>query len=467
MRKNNFPTEVLEVEISHITPKGQGVAYYRHPAVAEGKLGKQLRLYINDVVPGDVVRVTVPNAKGRRRASVRFDELIKAGPTRNLEVEIEKEHAGGTPLKQMLYEGQLEYKENLVKQYFAEEGFDTDLVQPIIGMENPDRYRNKMDFTFGPDFELGLNEQNNYKKIIDIQDSIIAPKVMIEIKEAVSRWQKAFKLPGYNKDTREGLLRNLLIRQAPATREILVGIYATEAPEKHSAAVTELVAILMKEFPNIESFLWIVNTNIAEVSYDHKVHVLHGRDYINDKLNGFHYRIGYNTFFQASSVQAEKMVQCALEMAEVDETKRVLDLFCGIGTFSLPFAQAAKELVGIELVEDSIESAKENAELADLRNTRFFASDARKGLEELKATWETPDVLVLNPPRSGAGGKLMRSIGRYGSPNIVYISCNPKTLADDLKWLRDFGYEVKTVQPIDQFPHTVHVESVVKLEKQD
>lgn len=162
---------------------------------------------------------------------------------------------------------------------------------------------------------------------------------------------------------------------------------------------------------------------------------------------------------------AEKMVAIAFEMTEMDSDMRVLDLFCGIGTFSLPFANAAKELVGIELVEQSIVSAKENAKKAGLTNTLFFASDARKGLEELKETWTTPDLLVINPPRGGAGGKMMRSVGRYGSKNIIYISCNPKTLADDLQWLGQFGYEFIEAQPIDQFPHTVHVEAIVKLER--
>ena len=152
---------------------------------------------------------------------------------------------------------------------------------------------------------------------------------------------------------------------------------------------------------------------------------------------------------------------------EMNKDMTVLDLFCGIGTFSLPFAKAAKELVGIELVEQSILSAKEHAEKAGLTNTRFFASDARKGLEELKETSATPDLLVINPPRGGAGGKMMRSVGRYSSKNIIYISCNPKTLADDLQWLEDFGYEFVEAQPIDQFPHTVHVETVLLLSKKD
>lgn len=157
------------------------------------------------------------------------------------------------------------------------------------------------------------------------------------------------------------------------------------------------------------------------------------------------------------------MVDYALEMADVNDDMRVLDLFCGVGTFSLPFASRSKELAGIEIVETSIESAKRNAKDNGLDNTFFMASDARRGMKELPEIWGQPDLLLLDPPRSGAGGKVMRSIGRLGTDKVVYVSCNPKCLAEDLVWLRDFGYELKTVQPIDQFPHTPHVETVVLL----
>lgn len=466
MNKNNFPAEVLDLTIDHINEKGHGVAFYTH-APDRGSMGKQLVVFVPNVVPGDEVRVTVPNAKGRRRAFVEFDEILKPSTDRNLDNPIKPTIAGGTPLQYMNYDAQLDYKENLVKTCLTKGDFDTSLVRPIIGLENPNHYRNKMDFTFGPNGELGMHQQGNFKNIIDLEESILAPEPMMGIKKTISQWQKDHELKGYNKEEHTGLLRQLMMRRSSATGEIMVVLYATEAPEQLPEAVEDLIHQLTEKFETIASVLWIVSTDYADQMIPEEKHVLHGRNYINEELNGFHYKLYFDTFFQANSEQAEQMVAIAMEMTEMNANMRVLDLFCGIGTFSLPFAKEAKELVGIELVEQSILSAKENAEKAGLTNTRFFASDARKGLEELKETWETPDLLILNPPRSGAGGKMMRSIGRYGSKNIIYISCNPKTLADDLQWLGDFGYEFVEAQPIDQFPHTVHVETIVLLSKKE
>ncbi len=466
MKKKIFPAEMLDLTIDHINEKGQGVAFYTH-APDRGSMGKSLAVFMPNVVPGDEVRVTVPNAKGRKRAFVQFDEILKPSPDRNLDNPIKPTIAGGTPLQYMNYDIQLEYKENLVKTYLEKVNFDTSLVRPIIGLENPNHYRNKMDFTFGPNGELGMHEQGNFKNIVDLEESILAPKIMMEIKHVISQWQKDHELIGYNKETHEGLLRQLTMRRSSATGEVMVVFFATQAPETLQEAIDDLIEKLNVKFSAVVSVLWIESTNIADNIIPEAKYVLYGRNYINEELNGFHYKLYFDTFFQANSEQAEQMVAIALEMTEMNADMRVLDLFCGIGTFSLPFAKAAKELVGIELVEQSILSAKENAEKAGLTNTRFFASDARKGLEELKETWATPDLLVINPPRGGAGGKMMRSVGRYGSKNIIYISCNPKTLADDLQWLGDFGYEFVEAQPIDQFPHTVHVETVLLLSKKD
>lgn len=464
MKKNNFPTEVLDVTIQHIDAKGLGVAYHRHELV-RGSEGKKLTLFIPNVVPGDKVRVTVPNAKGRRKAGMPFDELLEPSPKRNLSVSLTQDKIGGTPLKYMKYEAQLEHKMEVIKDNLASANFDSSLVKPIIGMEEPNRYRNKMEFTFGSNGELGMHEQGNYRNIIDLKDSILAPEEMIEVKHEISRWQKDHQLAGYNKDTHEGLLRKLMVRKSFVTEELMVVLMATKSPNAVEQTVSNLIDRLADKFHHLKSLLWIEDANISEQTTVEDLHLLYGREYINDELNGFQYQIKHNTFFQVNPAQAEKMVQHALKIAEVQSDMHVVDLFCGIGTFSLPFAEKSKQLIGIELVKNSILSAKTNAKKAGLKNTHFFASDARKGLEQLKETEQVPDLLILNPPRSGAGGKLMRSIGRFGSDKVLYISCNPKTLAQDLIWLNDYGYQLKNAQPIDQFPHTVHVETVVLMEK--
>lgn len=464
MKRYDYPIERLEVTIDYMNTKGQGVAIYSHPS-KPGNDPRKLVLLIPNVVPGDVVKVAVPNAKGRRRAHIHDFELVKASPDRNLNHQIEPTIAGGTPLQYMNYDAQLEYKENLVHMYLNEGEFDVYLIRPIIGMKNPNYYRNKMTFTFGPNGALGMHEQGNYKNIIDLKESIIAPKVMMAIKEMISDWQQRHQLTSYNKETGNGLLRQLMIRRSSRTEEMMVVLFAAKNPHILKKEVAQLTKQLTSQFPNLVSFQWIESSDKSDQMFVDEKFILYGRAYINEELNGFHYKLYYDTFFQASSEQAEKMVAIAMEMVHLHSDMRVLDLFCGIGTFSLPFAEKSKELVGIELVEQSIVSAEENAERAGLDNTHFFVSDARQGLETLKDTWDTPDLLLLNPPRSGAGGKLMRSIGRYGAKNVIYISCNPKTLAEDLKWLKNFGYEFKTAQPIDQFPHTVHVETIVLLTK--
>ncbi len=464
MAKKRYPTETLEVTIEFINPNGYGYARYIHPP-DRGSNGKHLNINVTNVVPGDVVRVTVENAKGRSKAVVEYDELLKAGPTRNLDVPIHEAISGGTPLQYMLYDAQLEYKSNMVKDYLKESGFDPALVQPIIGMENPERYRNKMELTFGATGELGMHQQGNFRNVIDLEDSILAPKVMVEIKHVLGQWQKDYNFPGYDKDEKSGLLRNLLLRTSFVTKEIMVVVYATKAPSELQAAVDDLVERLTSKFENLVSLQWVEHKEAVERIQADETYILHGRDYINDELNGFKYRIWPDTFFHANPVQAEKLVELALEMANVNSDMKVLDLFCGVGTFSLPLARNSKELAGIEIVENSIISARRNAKDNGLDNTFFMTSDARTGLKELRDVWGQPDMLLLDPPRSGAGGKVMRSIGRYGTDKIVYVSCAPKSLAEDLVWLREFGYELVTVQPVDQFPHTTHVECVVLMEK--
>lgn len=465
MREGDYPTEILDVRIKKLNHNGIGKATYQHPAKRPGNMGKKLTIYVPNTVPGDVVRVTVPNAKGRRTATISYDELLEASSDRNRSLSITDAVTGGTPLVFMNYDAQLAFKEKEVKMHLKNSEINDVPVNPIIGMENPNRYRNKMDLTFGANGELGMHEQGNYLKVIDMEDSLIAPEIMIEAKKVISQWQQDHELPGFNKDTQEGLLRKVLMRYSFTTKEFMIVIYAKQAPNTLQAEVDDLTNRLISEFETLGSLQWVLNTDRSEQVVVDETFILHGKEYINDRINGFDYQVWPGTFFQANPVQASVMVQTALEMAEVDSTYSVLDLFCGVGTFSLPFAKKAKELIGIEIVGDSILSARKNAEIAGLDNTTFFASDARKGLEKLKQEWPTPDLLILNPPRSGAGGKLMRSIGRYGSKQVLYISCNPKTLAPDLRWLKDFGYEVKKIQPIDQFPHTMHVETVALLSK--
>ncbi|MGX7106495.1 23S rRNA (uracil(1939)-C(5))-methyltransferase RlmD [Hutsoniella sourekii] len=463
MARNTHPTEILEVTVQGLDDKGNGWAHYRHPS-EKGPYGRKLKLTLPSTLPGEKVRVTVPNARGRKRATVHYDELLETSPDRMKVIDNPQDHPGGTPLEIMSYSAQLQLKENLVKHYLAEQGFDENLVEPIIGMEDPLHYRNKMEFTFGSNYALGMHKQGNFRQIVDLEESLIATPEMMAIKKIVSQWQRDWQLPHYNKEDRSGLLRHLMLRQSFATGELMVALFATRT--KHDDVATDLKNRLLESFDQLASLLWIKNEDIADRTQADEVEVLYGRDYILDELYGYRYRIWFDTFFQPNPKQAHRMVDLALDLAQVERDQRVLDLFCGVGTFSLPFAGRCQELAGIEIVETSIESAKRNARDNGLDNTYFLARDARKGMVEVQEEWGQPDLLLLDPPRSGAGGKVMRRIGRLATDKVIYISCNPKTLAEDLIWLREFGYELQVAYPVDQFPMTMHVETVTLLVKE-
>lgn len=347
-----------------------------------------------------------------------------------------------------------------------DQGFDPELVKETIGMDEPWTYRNKMEFAFGKDGSLGLHEQGNFRNIIPLETCLIAAPDMKNAALEVAEWVKENNLPGYDKLTHEGLLRHLMVRQSFETNEMMLAIFATAAPGDIEG-IDALVNRIESKFPQVKSFLWLENRDWADRTQAEETHVLFGRDFIYDELLGYRYRLWFDTFFQTNPTQAQKLVELALKMADVNQTEKMIDLFCGVGTFSLPFASKVKELAGIEIVDTSIESAKRNAKDNDISNTYFLAKDARHGLVEVLEHFGRPDLLLLDPPRSGAGGKVMRRIGRTQPDRVVYVSCNPESFATDIKELAPFGYTLKTVQPVDLFPQTYHVECVALLVRND
>ncbi|WP_051238960.1 MULTISPECIES: 23S rRNA (uracil(1939)-C(5))-methyltransferase RlmD [Jeotgalicoccus] len=461
---DNDHIETFTVTIDELDSKGSGRGY----ALRDhgGHKPRKLNLAIPQTLRGETVTVEVPNPT-RKRANVLPKEIVTANPDRVTPPCPHFSLCGGCVWQHWSYEAQLKEKTDFVKRELKKNDFDTSLVKDAIGMENnPFEYRNKMEFTFGKNGELGMHELGNFRKIIDINTCLIANNEMVDAMLVVSKWARKYELPGYDKENHTGLLRHLMVRRSQETEEMMLAVFATEKPEGDlEPLIDELVEELTSSFNNMKSIMWMVNTDIADRTQSEDTHLLHGRDYIHDVMYGYKYRTWFDTFFQTNPTQAEKLVELALEMADAKEHERMIDLFCGVGTFSLPFARKVKELAGIEIVESSIESAKRNAVDNGIDNTYFLAKDARRGMDEILETWGIPDLLMLDPPRSGAGGKVMRRIARLGTDRVVYVSCNPETFAKDITWMREFGYELKTVQPVDLFPHTVHVEVVSLLVK--
>lgn len=459
-------TRTYDVTIKSLDKKGSGNATIRREEIV-GK-NKNLKVSVPETLVGEEVRVTVPNALGRRRANILPDEILAPHKER---VTPECPHfklCGGCVWQHWSYEGQLKEKYQNVVKFLKRHDFDTSVVQPVIGMsEDPWHYRNKMEFTFGKNGELGLHELGNFRNVIDLKTCLIAGNNMTAAMLIVSKWSKKHELPGYNKDTHEGLMRHLMIRESQATGEMMIALFATGDEENYREILEELIEELTVSLPKVESIMWMKNTDVADRTQSEETTVLYGRDYIFDDMYGYKYRLWFDTFFQTNPTQAEKLVDLAILMAEANDEMKMIDLFCGVGTFSLPFANRVKELAGIEIVETSIESAKRNARDNNIDNTYFIAQDARRGMDRVLEEWGTPDLVLLDPPRSGAGGKVMRRIGRLQTEKVVYVSCNPETFAEDIVWLREFGYELKRVQPVDLFPHTVHCELVALLSRVD
>lgn len=453
--------EKMVVEIHQLDKKGSGQAVVWR----ENEHGnpKKLKLTVPQTLPGEKVNVTVDKPERRRRKAI-ANEILEVHPERLAPPCPHFEKCGGCVWQHWDYQGQLKQKTNHVKEAIESQGFDPNLVLDTIGMDNPWHYRNKMEFTFAPNGSLGLHEQGNFREIISLETCMIAGKEMVATTIEVADWAKSHQLPGYNKDSHEGLLRHLMVRQSFATGEIMLALFATESSEERLAeAADDLVNRITNKFPQVKSLLWLENTDWADRTQSEKTHVLAGRDFIYDEMDGYRFRLWFDTFFQTNPTQAQKLVDLAVEMGKPTKDDKMIDLFCGVGTFSLPFANKVGKLAGIEIVETSIESAKRNASDNGITNTEFLAKDARKGIDQILESFGTPELLLLDPPRSGAGGKVMRRIGRAKPERIVYVSCNPDTFAEDIKELEQFGYSLEVVQPVDLFPHTVHVEAVARL----
>ncbi|WP_175615748.1 23S rRNA (uracil(1939)-C(5))-methyltransferase RlmD [Piscibacillus halophilus] len=452
--------EQFQAKIERLDRRGSGQAVVWR----ENEKGnpKKLKLVVPQTIPGEEVLVDAlyPTKKWSK---TELKEVMDASPERTIAPCPHFDICGGCVWQHWEYSGQLKHKTEYVKKAIESQGFEPELVKPTIGMDRPWDYRNKMEFTFSPEGNMGMHEQGNFKNVFDLETCLIASDDMVNASLEVSEWAKDHGLKGYEKEEHTGLLRHLMVRQSFTTGEIMLALIATQSPNGElEEAVNDLINRISK-FTKVKSLMWLENTLWADRVDAEAIHVLAGRDFIYDEIYGYRYRLWYDTFFQTNPTQAKKLIDLALEVGQPKEHETMIDLFCGVGTFSLPFASRVKRLAGVEIVESSIESAKRNAVENGIDNTYFIAQDARRGIDHVLEEFGQPDILLLDPPRSGAGGKVMRRIGRSKPKRIVYVSCNPSSFAEDVAELKPFNYELKSVQPVDLFPHTVHVELVAEI----
>ncbi len=442
----------LELRIDSLAYGGNGVAR-RDGFVVFVKRG----------LPGDLVRAQVTKVKKGYAEAFRT-QLLEPGASR---VEPRCPHfgeCGGCRFQDLAYEAQLEAKVDQVRESLRRLGDIADPpMEPAIPADEIYGYRNKLEFSFtqtddGPD--LGFHRAGRWDEVLGISACHIASDAVNNIRVAVRDWARTTGLSVYDQREHVGYLRHLLVREGRNTGQALV-VLVTGPGDLRGRE--ELVATL-QQFPEVKSIHWGVNEGQSEIT-GVPTKLLWGTPWIEEEILGLRYRLRPGAFLQTNTSMAEKLYEVAIDFADLKGGETVYDLYCGIGTISLTLASKALTVWGIEVVEEAVACALENAELNDVSNIGFFAGNVGQVLDELRQRAGAPDLVVVDPPRAGLAGKGLRRLAALQSPRIVYVSCNPTTLAGDLKVLcGEAGYNLLRVKPVDMFPHTPHVECVALLE---
>lgn len=374
------------------------------------------------------------------------------------------EFCGGCIYQGIDYGEQLRIKENEVLELLQKKEVKTEVFDGIEGCPIQYRYRNKMEYTFGDmvkdgDMTLGMHKKGNFMSIITVDECQLVDEDFNRILSFTLNFAKEKDYKFYHKKTHRGLLRNLIVRKGQRTGELLVNIVtSSEEGFDEGDFVSGLLNLNLNN--DIVGILRTINDGLADAVICDELKILWGRDYYNEKLLDLNFKVSAFSFFQTNVEAVERLYTEALNLIDGLEGKTVFDLYCGTGTISQIMALKAEKVVGIELVEEAVEAAKENAALNNLDNCEFMAGDV---FEVLKTVEDKPDVIVVDPPRVGIQPKALDKILEYGVEQIVYVSCNPKTLADNVKYMEYYGYECKYMKPFDNFPFTRHVETVALL----
>jgi 23S rRNA (uracil1939-C5)-methyltransferase len=364
----------------------------------------------------------------------------------------------GVPYKEQLAAKQKRMKKLLGK--FAN-------VKPIIGMDDPFYYRNKVHAVFDRDKKgniiCGTYEAKTHK-VVPIEECMIEDKISQEIIRTIRDMLKSFRIKTYDEDTGYGLLRHVLVRRGFSTDEIMVVLVIGSPifPSKNN-----FVKALRKKYPQITTVVLNVNDKKTSMVLGERDIVIYGKGYIRDTLCGCTFRISPQSFYQVNPVQTEILYKTAIEYAGLGRKETVIDAYCGIGTIGLVAAKRAKNVIGVELNPDAVRDARINAKENKITNARFYQGDAGEFMENMAENGEHADVVFMDPPRIGSDKKFMSSVIKLNPSRIVYISCGPETLARDLEYLTKHGYDVRKIQPVDMFSFTDHVETVVGLQRKD
>lgn len=447
---------------------------------AEGKaLGRfeNKVVFVPYAIPGDVVDIQVTN----NRKSFMEGHVVKWHEHSPLKIKPFCSHyglCGGCKWQSLPYSEQLKYKQKQVADQLVRIGkLEIPEISPIIGSESTIHYRNKLEFTFShsrwltrdeiesgqsiePQPALGYHIPGRFDKVFDVETCYLQPEPSNSIRLAVRQYALDNELPFLNLYTKQGLLRNLIIRTA-STGEVMVILSVTGYSDKVEGVLNHII----DAFPQVTSLFYVVNGKLNETINDLELVLFHGKDHIVEQMEDLMFRVGPKSFYQTNSGQALTLYRVARNFAQLSGKELVYDLYTGTGTIANFVARQAHKVIGIEYVPEAIDDARINSQLNSITNTQFFAGDIKDMLDdEFMNTHGKPDVVILDPPRAGIHPDVAKALLKAEPQRIVYVSCNPATQARDIALMTP-AYRITRVQPVDMFPHTHHVENVVLLEK--
>ncbi|HZR92639.1 MAG TPA: 23S rRNA (uracil(1939)-C(5))-methyltransferase RlmD [Gaiellaceae bacterium] len=419
-------------------------------------------VFVRRGLPGDTVRARVTKVK-RGFAEATATEILESSPQR---VDAPCEHfpaCGGCRFQDLGYEAQAAAKEAQVQDALVRIGGVAEPpLEPIVPAASPLHYRNKLEYSFTDTARgaaLGFHRAGRWDEVLEVERCWLTTDLGNAIRDVVRDWAQDEGLPAFDQEAQTGYLRHLVVREGRNTGQALVLLVT--APGDLQGA-DRLVSAL-RQLPEVRSIQWAVNDSPAEVT-NLPTNVLWGDEAIEEELLGLRFRVRPNAFLQTNTAMAERLYELAIEYAALTGSETVYDLYCGIGTIGLSTAARALTVWGVEVSEESVACAIENAGLNGITNAAFFAGEVGASLEDLVARAGKPDVAIVDPPRAGLSGKALRRLARLEAPRLVYVSCNPTTLAGNVKELTgEWGYRLLRVRPVDMFPHTPHVESVALL----
>ncbi|MDO6355482.1 23S rRNA (uracil(1939)-C(5))-methyltransferase RlmD [Caloramator sp. CAR-1] len=443
--------EIYEVEIKDVNFPNKGIT------VIDGKT-----VYIKNAILGQKVKIKIVKNKKDYAEGIIIETIERS------KNEIDPPCSvfglcGGCSYQSLPYEDQIALKSEQVKKLLDEAGIKYE----FLGIEKSPLefgYRNKMEFTFGDDegnLALGLHKKGKFYEVITTDDCKIVHDDFNKVLDATLSYFSKLNVPYYSKKTHEGFLRHLVLRRAFNTNQLLINIVTTSQLIFDFKEYVNMILSLNLE-GKIMGILHTINDSISDVVQSDKTEILYGVDFITEEILGLKFKITAFSFFQTNSKGAERLYSVVRDFAGDTKDKVIFDLYSGTGTIAQIMAPVAKKVIGIEIVKEAVDAAKENAKLNNLDNCEFIAGDVLTKVDELNIK---PDIIILDPPRDGIHPKAINKIINFKAPKLVYVSCKPTSLARDLKVFVENGYKVKKVKCVDMFPHTPHVETVALIER--